>query len=988
MSKQSCSYSSTRNGAENEVEDDSNEHLFDEVDDDASGSDYDDGTDEYEPEDEIQITENIIALAKSMSHVSDDDLLDMIALNKSSQELIQKLIDKTDRSLLDNMEALEEVHEELAALNSPNDASNFKVAIILYDRPYFKDNFGMTAVMNQEAAELIKTHKLPTLLREEVIWKLQELKELKTGVCWSLVSNLNKPLITKEALLSTKIKTFNAANTQEELSQWRAEVVELKRKIDFNKNTPLEELENAGYDNVDWNLIAHRFMDNERTPIQCKQKWLNELCLRINKGPWTDKEDAILKETACHSWTNWKFVVHELGTNRSEFMCIKRAKELYLKIYHEKQVWTPEEDEKLYSIVSSCRNIHSIPWEKVAKLLGSRNALQCKYRFTQSIDTRLHQGRWTDAEDMFLLDAINRYGPLDWAKIASSALNSPNDASNFKVAIILYDRPYFKDNFGMTAVMNQEAAELIKTHKLPTLLREEVIWKLQELKELKTGVCWSLVSNLNKPLITKEALLSTKIKTFNAANTQEELSQWRAEVAELKRKIDFNKNTPLEELENAGYDNVDWNLIAHRFMDNERTPIQCKQKWLNELCLRINKGPWTDKEDAILKETACHSWTNWKFVVHELGTNRSEFMCIKRAKELYLKIYHEKQVWTPEEDEKLYSIVSSCRNIHSIPWEKVAKLLGSRNALQCKYRFTQSIDTRLHQGRWTDAEDMFLLDAINRYGPLDWAKIASCVPGRTAAQCRTRWVNFLNLEREHKQWTALEDELLLRLIQILGRGKWSQMSLFFPGREPFDLRGRMKYFLTKRAKNKPLTYEDTSYRYKYAHTARIKTMMRFQQLENDSAMTNNEVFKRFGIGSFLLNDDQRPGSFKQKLKEFHIYQSGAYLKSRTTLDRRKARTLLETNKVMIRNSLYQYENTWRKVFNLSQKCQDYFKQKMTVTLPPMIVAPKPRDLNNYKEMLSDVMLPCRGTLMGVSQYRQNYRNNFRIAASKFFDGVD
>lgn len=39
----------------------------------------------------------------------------------------------------------------------------------------------------------------------------------------------------------------------------------------------------------------------------------------------------------------------------------------------------------------------------------------------------------------------------------------------------------------------------------------------------------------------------------------------------------------------------------------------------------------------------------------------------------------------------------------------------------------------------------------------------------------------------------------------------------------------------------------------------------------------------------FLIDFYLAGGFKQKLKEFHIYQSGMYLKSRTTLDRRKVR---------------------------------------------------------------------------------------------------
>lgn len=119
----------------------------------------------------------------------------------------------------------------------------------------------------------------------------------------------------------------------------------------------------------------------------------------INKSPWTSEEDERIHEASSISLINWKFVVHELGTNRSEYQCICRAKEIEQKKYNEKQLWSSEDDEKLISIVFGFNNIDSVPWEKVAKLMGNRNTNECRRRFQYSLNTT-HFGMWTHAEDM------------------------------------------------------------------------------------------------------------------------------------------------------------------------------------------------------------------------------------------------------------------------------------------------------------------------------------------------------------------------------------------------------------------------------------------------------------------------------------------------------------------------------------------------------------------------------------------------------------
>jgi hypothetical protein len=64
--------------------------------------------------------------------------------------------------------------------------------------------------------------------------------------------------------------------------------------------------------------------------------------------------------------------------------------------------------------------------------------------------------------------------------------------------------------------------------------------------------------------------------------------------------------------------------------------------------------------------------------------------------------------------------------------------IPGRSKLACEYRYTRSLCEKLRHGRWTEAEDLRLLEAINKYGPQNWGKIAESVKGRSALQCRDR----------------------------------------------------------------------------------------------------------------------------------------------------------------------------------------------------------------------------------------------------------
>ncbi|KAA0158637.1 hypothetical protein FNF31_05284 [Cafeteria roenbergensis] len=69
----------------------------------------------------------------------------------------------------------------------------------------------------------------------------------------------------------------------------------------------------------------------------------------------------------------------------------------------------------------------------------------------------------------------------------------------------------------------------------------------------------------------------------------------------------------------------------------------------------------------------------------------------------------------------------------------------------------------LHGGVWKNSEDELLKAGAMKYGTQNWARVASLLPRKTAAQCKARWYNWLDPSIKKTEWTRDEDERLLYL---------------------------------------------------------------------------------------------------------------------------------------------------------------------------------------------------------------------------------
>ncbi|KAM0791295.1 hypothetical protein ACM66B_005767 [Microbotryomycetes sp. NB124-2] len=220
-------------------------------------------------------------------------------------------------------------------------------------------------------------------------------------------------------------------------------------------------------------------------------------------------------------------------------------------------------------------------------------------------------------------------------------------------------------------------------------------------------------------------------------------------------------------------DNLDWDRIAS-FLPG-RTVAECKIQWLQHDHPLVNKKQtWTRKEiDDLERVAEEHGHRDWQAIADALGTRRTAADCLRQ----FRKKGGNKQAWTPQQDEKLIQAI----NIYGEQWNSVASFVGRKPA-QCITRWTKTI--RPHKrGKWSAEEDEALRQAVSNLGQ-KWTQVRKLVPGRTDAQCRERYCNYLdpNLIKTVKSesWTPEDDDLILELRDKENKS-WSEVAARFNG---------------------------------------------------------------------------------------------------------------------------------------------------------------------------------------------------------------
>lgn len=172
------------------------------------------------------------------------------------------------------------------------------------------------------------------------------------------------------------------------------------------------------------------------------------------------------------------------------------------------------------------------------------------------------------------------------------------------------------------------------------------------------------------------------------------------------------------------------------------------------------------------------------------------------------------KAWTKEEDALLTKGVEEFKGKN---WKGIAGTVGSRSHTQCFQRWHKVVNPELKKGRWTKDEDQKLLQLAQRqmcqpsattltptssassvdqfqYNPtlnssksvqkkrkISWGLVSKNIDGRTAKQCRERWMNNVNPEICRDEWRHEEDEIIRDLLQKFPN-RWALIAKHLKGR--------------------------------------------------------------------------------------------------------------------------------------------------------------------------------------------------------------
>jgi myb proto-oncogene protein len=189
----------------------------------------------------------------------------------------------------------------------------------------------------------------------------------------------------------------------------------------------------------------------------------------------------------------------------------------------------------------------------------------------------------------------------------------------------------------------------------------------------------------------------------------------------------------------------DWVAVAT--LVPGRTHVQCRNRWTHTLdTAGKTAGQWNGEEDTKLTEAVKKHGKKW-VAVATLVPGRTDMQC--RCRWIYTLDSTNGKIagrWKPEEDAKLIEATKK----HSKNWIAVATLVPGRTGMQCRERWTHTLDparaSRAPRRDWKGEEDTKLTDAVKKHGN-SWVKVAAMVPDRTGKQCRVRWTRSLDPDR-------------------------------------------------------------------------------------------------------------------------------------------------------------------------------------------------------------------------------------------------
>ncbi|XP_044735438.1 snRNA-activating protein complex subunit 4, partial [Chrysoperla carnea] len=354
------------------------------------------------------------------------------------------------------------------------------------------------------------------------------------------------------------------------------------------------------------------------------------------------------------------------------------------------------------------------------------------------------------AQQNLLMEAITKYQKLlqncdeqlNRIKIMKNELTTKARENKFS-SWFRCGVPYFKDkSLRHKCPSNKDVFNKITNGELALIdLPPCRFWLAHEKEVLKKAVCGQ-----SKQI----RLRMIRDKSNNIQN----IEQW--------------KNKPAEECVFPVYDRnvlIDWLKISIHDLKSRHTDEDCKAMWYQSLHPHLNNKPYGPREAQKLKEIAAkHNYQNWDLIAEELGTNRSGYSVCLFNRLNQDKCNKRTLKWTPDEDNRLMSLIEKYKMGNFIPWGRIAHAFPNRDKTQIYCRYNTSLRTEFKKGKFSKQEDLMLVTLAKKFGN-NIKKISSYFKERTATQIRIRYTSLILNENKIRPWTEEEDKKIIEFVK-------------------------------------------------------------------------------------------------------------------------------------------------------------------------------------------------------------------------------
>jgi hypothetical protein len=145
-------------------------------------------------------------------------------------------------------------------------------------------------------------------------------------------------------------------------------------------------------------------------------------------------------------------------------------------------------------------------------------------------------------------------------------------------------------------------------------------------------------------------------------------------------------------------------------------------------------GRWSIEEDERLRQGVTTSGPkNWKHISELwMGGKRTDVQCLHRWNKV-LKPGLVKGPWTTKEDD----ILRTCIEGGITTWSDIAEHVHGRIGKQCRERWQNHLHPLVKKGNWEPYEDKAI--SVHRQQGHKWCDIARLLPGRTESGVKNRW---------------------------------------------------------------------------------------------------------------------------------------------------------------------------------------------------------------------------------------------------------